>query len=185
MNSECNEGGNGILFGLGQTDGQTAEDNSCPANDTCNGGGNDRVEAGCSITIMNSQSTDNKDIFIPCEDNKTVVPSVCEPDKGGRCVLHDVLMKKILVTSKKWADKGGGKGYGWKTVRKTKYQCSEKDISRIVTTTTNERLGGRESSSVSDDSRKLGNDDVTTGVLEYSMEVALGAIKSDEINVGR
>ena len=100
-------------------------------------------------------------------------------------MLHDVLMKKILVTSKKWADKGGGKGYGWKTVRKTKYQCSEKDISRIVTTTTNERLGGRESSSVSDDSRKLGNDDVTTGVLEYSMEVALGAIKSDEINVGR
>ena len=65
------------------------------------------------------------------------------------------------------------------------FRCGDICKTRIVTTTTNERLGGRESSSVSDDSRKLGNDDVTTGVLEYSMEVALGAIKSDEINVGR
>ena len=183
MSSECNESSNDRMFV--QTDRQTAEDNPCQADDTCNVGDNDRVEAGCNITIMNTQSEDNKDIFIPCEDNKTVVPSVCKSDKGGRCVVHDVLMKKIVVTSKKWADKGGGKGFGWKTVRKTKYQCSEKDISRIVTTTTNDRLGGRESTSVSDDSRKLGNDDVITGVLEYSIQVALGASKSDEINEGR
>ena len=37
---------------------------------------------------------------------------ICKPDRRGRCVQHNCEMKKYMVTSKKWVDRGGGKGYG-------------------------------------------------------------------------
>ena len=32
-------------------------------------------------------------------------------------------MKKYVVTSKKWVDRGGGKGFGYKHSKVTKYKC--------------------------------------------------------------
>ena len=42
--------------------------------------------------------------------------------------MHDIKMKKLSVSSKKWCDRGGGRGYGWKTQKVTKYICTAKNI---------------------------------------------------------
>ena len=52
---------------------------------------------------------------------------VCKPTKKGQCVLHGVMMKKLSVSSKKWCDRGGGRGYGWRTQKVTKYICTAKN----------------------------------------------------------
>ena len=36
---------------------------------------------------------------------------------------HECDMKKFVVTSKKWVDRGGGKGYGYKRFKVTRYKC--------------------------------------------------------------
>ena len=40
---------------------------------------------------------------------------VCKLTKRGQYEVHDIKMKKLSVSSKKWCDRGGGRGYGWKT----------------------------------------------------------------------
>ena len=37
-------------------------------------------------------------------------------------------MKKFTVSSKKWLDRGGGKRFGWKHSKDTKYRCLKKDM---------------------------------------------------------
>ena len=51
---------------------------------------------------------------------------VCKPTKRGQCVVHDIKMKKLSASSKKWCDRGGGRGYGRKTQKVTKYICTAK-----------------------------------------------------------
>ena len=51
---------------------------------------------------------------------------VCEVKRGGFCVTHNVMGKKIYVTTCKWKDRGNGKGYGNVYSRTTKYICEGK-----------------------------------------------------------
>ena len=37
--------------------------------------------------------------------------------------MHKCEMKKYVVSSKKWVDCGGGRGYGYKQSKVTKYRC--------------------------------------------------------------
>ena len=53
---------------------------------------------------------------------------VCKLTKRGQYEVHDIKMKKLSVSSKKWCDRGGGRGYGWKTQKVTKYICTAKNI---------------------------------------------------------
>ena len=48
----------------------------------------------------------------------------CAFKRGGYCTTHKVKAKKILVTSTKWKDRGGGRGYGNVTSKVTKYICN-------------------------------------------------------------
>ena len=41
-------------------------------------------------------------------------------------VLHGIKMKKLSISSKKWVDRGGNKGYGWKTSKVPRYICEVK-----------------------------------------------------------
>ena len=57
----------------------------------------------------------------------TTTPSVsCVLTKKGYCSFHEKQAEKISVTTKKWKDRGGGKGFGWVTIRTKKYQCRVK-----------------------------------------------------------
>ena len=72
---------------------------------------------------------------------------VCKPTKRGQCVLHGVMMKKVGVSSKKWCDRGGGRGYGWRTHKVTKYICSAKNkINNRPNISSKERFGDYQSS---------------------------------------
>ena len=51
---------------------------------------------------------------------------VCKPNKRGLCVLHGIKIKKLSISSKKWVDRGGNKGYGWKTSKVPRYICEVK-----------------------------------------------------------
>ena len=58
---------------------------------------------------------------------------VCKADKRGHCTMHGVLMKKLKLSSQKWGLLSKGRGYGYKTVKVTKYICRVKDITPLLT----------------------------------------------------
>ena len=47
----------------------------------------------------------------------------CNIDRKGFCSTHGERAEKTLITSKKWRDRGGGRGFGYVTVKSTKYYC--------------------------------------------------------------
>ena len=60
------------------------------------------------------------------EENVSTVEcekKLCKPDKRGYCCVHGTKMKTQSISSKKWADKGGTKGFGWKYFKTKKYLC--------------------------------------------------------------
>ena len=64
----------------------------------------------------------------PSSDEARKQIETCKPDSRGHCVQHKCEMKKFTVSSKKWVDRGGGKGFGWKQSKITKYRCLKKDM---------------------------------------------------------
>ena len=50
----------------------------------------------------------------------------CKPDKKGYCRSHGTKMNIQVISSKKWSDMGGGRGYGWKYGKVKKYVCRKK-----------------------------------------------------------
>ena len=88
------------------------------------------------MTIATKVISDSKESSQDHADEVMLAPStgekmnneVCKPTKRGQCVVHDSMMKKLNVSSKKWCDRGGGQGYGWKTQKVTKYNCTAKNI---------------------------------------------------------
>ena len=63
-----------------------------------------------------------------CEENVSTVEcenKLCKPDKRGHCCVHGTKMKTQSISSKKWADKGGTKGFGWKYFKTKKYLCMD------------------------------------------------------------
>ena len=51
---------------------------------------------------------------------------LCIATKKGHCSQHGTKMTKNIVTSKKWCDRGNGRGYGYKTMKTTKYICKSR-----------------------------------------------------------
>ena len=54
--------------------------------------------------------------------------SACESTVEGRCVRHGSVMKEILVTNKKWVDRGKGRGFGWKQTKSKKIICLDRNL---------------------------------------------------------
>ena len=50
----------------------------------------------------------------------------CESKKDGPCVRHGSIMRQIMVTSKKWVDRG--KGFGWKQTKSKKIICLDRNL---------------------------------------------------------
>ena len=61
------------------------------------------------------------------EEEQSAAPSSTEPscniNRKGFCSTHQVQTLKTSVTSKKWGDRGGGRGYGYITRKTSKYIC--------------------------------------------------------------
>ena len=51
---------------------------------------------------------------------------LCIATKNGHCSQHGTKMTKNVITSKKWCDRGKGRGYGYKTMKTTKYICKSR-----------------------------------------------------------
>ena len=57
---------------------------------------------------------------------------MCEPDDRGQCVIHDCVMVKTMVSSKKWAKKGKN-GFGYRYFKVPKYHCKGRKSNTIIT----------------------------------------------------
>ena len=51
---------------------------------------------------------------------------LCIATKKGHCSQHGTKMTKNVITSKKWCDRGNGRGFGYKTMKTTKYICKSR-----------------------------------------------------------
>ena len=72
-------------------------------------------------------------------------------------------MSKVSVSSKKWCDRGKGKGFGWKTFKTTKYICKL----RLSSTNNTPDLDLTEGGSVIDNhqhEKKKGGSEMDAGV---------------------
>ena len=95
------------------------------------------------VTRGMPEHTDQDDkVMISNENEKlTVTPSMnvknekklCKPDKMGVCRDHGCEIKKFMVSTKKWCDRGKGKGWGWVSKRVTKYACTFEKTARNPT----------------------------------------------------
>ena len=76
---------------------------------------------------MNKEESEGDKVKNDDDSNiETVMPSVsgkCEKMKNGLCRIHECEMKKFAVSTKKWGDRGGGKGFGWIHRKVTKFAC--------------------------------------------------------------
>ena len=59
---------------------------------------------------------------------------MCKPNRKGWCMLHKIRMIRTQVTTKKWMDRGGGRGFGYKSLKTVKYQCSLQNTSDQMST---------------------------------------------------
>ena len=97
-----------------------------------------------------SESQEGQDIVV--NDKSTPEPSSSETEKEssacninrkrGYCSSHDVTARRILVTTKKWKDRGGGKGFGYVSSRVVKYICQAKSNPVSDDHTNRQLMGG-------------------------------------------
>ena len=67
----------------------------------------------------------------------------CSISRKGYCKTHEQIAKKIAVTSKKWQDRGGGKGFGFVSRKQTKYICSARGMeTRLQTNNSDTQMRG-------------------------------------------
>ena len=53
----------------------------------------------------------------------------CIISKKGFCQTHSCLTNSVTVTSKKWRDRGGGRGFGFVQTKVKKFVCKAKNLS--------------------------------------------------------
>ena len=77
----------------------------------------------------------------------------------------------MTIPSKKWKDRGGGKGFGWVTIRTKKYQCRVRKTGPKVQTnsTSAEGLSSQMLRSISSDVVGDSGTDIQTGVEKESL----------------
>ena len=77
----------------------------------------------------------------------------------------------MTIPSKKWKDRGGGKGFGWVTIRTKKYQCRVKKTGPEVQTNSTfaEGLSSQMLRSISSDVVGDYGTDIQTGVEKESL----------------
>ena len=69
-------------------------------------------------------SNENEKLTVTPSMNVKNEKKLCKPDKMGVCRDHGCEIKKFMVSTKKWCDRGKGKGWGWVSKRVTIYACT-------------------------------------------------------------
>ena len=57
---------------------------------------------------------------------------MCNIREDGVCEIHGVMSSRIQVTSKKWRQRGGSRGFGWVSQKVTKFICRAKNIPPVA-----------------------------------------------------
>ena len=92
----------------------------------------------------------------------------CEFPKEGVCINHGTTSTKIVVPSKKWKDRGVGKGFGYVTTRVTKYICTaRKSLPADTNISTNNLIADVTKDHVG----FIGNIGISDVSMEYSRKV--------------
>ena len=73
--------------------------------------------------IEDPQSTPSSSSRVQNEKAKCII------SKKGFCQTHSCLTKSVTVTSKKWRDRGGGKGFGFVQTKVKKFVCKAENPS--------------------------------------------------------
>ena len=58
-------------------------------------------------------------------DTRQGTPSLAYQLQRGFCMQHNVRGVRYIVTSKKWRDRGKGRGFGYVTSKLVRYRCGE------------------------------------------------------------
>ena len=83
------------------------------------------VDGGMGDEKANQQKDENEtetSVGEKCE------PKTCESNGEGRCVRHWSMMRMIMVTSKRWLERGKGRGFGWKQTKSRKMICLDRNL---------------------------------------------------------
>ena len=59
-------------------------------------------------------------------------PRVCKIDDQGYCETHCHQSSSIKISVRKWRDRGGGKGFGWRTVKEQKFICKRRNSGPVA-----------------------------------------------------
>ena len=115
---------------MGTTYGKTTTNQECK--------NNEGVDLKNGLEDKNIGKMDVPTVILENENDlksETVTPSVgepenyvmkCEPNEVGMCGVHNCKMRQIKIPTKKWRDRGKGRGFGYVKVMVTKFICSEK-----------------------------------------------------------
>ena len=79
--------------------------------------------------------------------------------KRGMCVIHKIKGRKTATTTKKWADRKNGRGYGWVYSRQNQYVCPSVSLSR------NKAVSSNSANSDSKDSGIFGVATIVQGTI--------------------
>ena len=133
---------------------------------------------GEDILDISKNSNVDKSNSMSTQVSEKTTPSVeedipCKPDKRGRCVKHGTEMKTQKISNKKWGDRGGGRGFGWKYGKTTKYICVKdlevkrgRGISTVFPSATSEAGLGKKFGDVITEGGLVLQDTTTTGCCD-------------------
>ena len=136
-------------------------------------GEGDNESGDQEITIIpdNNEQLEVKDL------EGTTTPSIqqleqqCVLEKAGKdmiCRTHDKVCKKIYVSSKKWGDRGGGRGFGYIRKKIPKFQCGGRSMMSVgISDETSRNLNPKPGLSAENLTVVSGNN--TPGGLEFQL----------------
>ena len=116
---------------------------------------------------VNVETNQEMNVMIP-------TPSVaeiekCKIEKGYR-EKHQIRTVKRSVTSKKWKDRGGGRGFGWVSQKVVKYLCEP-------------GVESRKAHSISNNSEKSRNLDTEPGCSDVNLTRVDGGRKTSDVGI--
>ena len=102
---------------------QGAGSKSCQGEHTVKQGNNDEITGS---TVHYENQTEDETVSTTPSVGENQNPRKCEFDRKGFCKSHNQQAKKMKISSQKWRDRGGGRGFGYVTIKSTKFICKPK-----------------------------------------------------------
>ena len=88
---------------------------------------NEKITAEVNNCQVDREEGNNCRSDLPSTGQSPEPEVACQIDKkGSHCQTHNITAKKVLVTAKKWKDRGKGRGFGYTYSKVAKYICQAK-----------------------------------------------------------